>query len=75
MHVESGHVSALQRVCQRFPPETAHAVFDLWIGNDDRPGNLKAELSEDSFGAIFAMDQEPRCSVARTGVPGTGTIA
>ena len=58
MHVESGHVSALQRVCQRFPLETAQiAVFDLWIGNDDRPGNLKAELSEDSFGAIFAMDQ------------------
>jgi hypothetical protein len=58
MHVESGHVSALQRVCQRYPLETAQiAVFDLWIGNDDRPGNLKAELSEDSFGAIFAMDQ------------------
>ena len=38
MHVESGHISALQRVCQRFPLETAQiAVFDLWIGNDDRP--------------------------------------
>jgi hypothetical protein len=58
MHVESGHVNALQKVCLRYPLETSQiAVFDLWIGNDDRPGNLKAELSEDSFGVIFAMDQ------------------
>lgn len=58
MHVESGHVSALRKVCERYPLQTAQiAVFDLWIGNDDRPGNLKAELSEDGFGAIFAMDQ------------------
>ncbi len=58
MHVESGHVSALRKVCERYPLETAQiAVFDLWIGNDDRPGNLKAALNEESFGAIFAMDQ------------------
>ncbi|MGE4337237.1 MAG: hypothetical protein AB7E55_14835 [Pigmentiphaga sp.] len=58
MHLDSGHVGALQRVCRRYPLETAQiAVFDLWIANDDRPGNLKAELSEDSFGAMFAMDQ------------------
>jgi hypothetical protein len=45
MHVESGHVNALRRVCDRYPLQTAQiAVFDLWIGNDDRPGNLKAEL-------------------------------
>ncbi|MDD2934021.1 MAG: hypothetical protein PHO76_09070 [Methylotenera sp.] len=58
MHIESGHVIALREVCERYPLETAQiAVFDLWIGNDDRPGNLKAELSKDNFGAIFAMDQ------------------
>jgi hypothetical protein len=48
----------LRKVCERYPLETAQiAVFDLWIGNDDRPGNLKAALNEESFGAIFAMDQ------------------
>ena len=58
MHVESGHISALKKVCERYPLQTAHiAVFDLWIGNDDRPGNLKADLADESFGAIFAMDQ------------------
>jgi len=58
MHTESGHVSALRRVCQRYPLETAQlAVFDLWIGNDDRPGNLKAALGDGGFGAIFGIDQ------------------
>lgn len=58
MHVHSGHVAALQKVCQRYPLQTAQiAVFDLWIGNDDRPGNLKADLGDGGFGAIFAMDQ------------------
>lgn len=58
MHTESGHINALRLVCERYPIQTAQiAVFDLWIGNDDRPGNLKAELAKDNFGAIFAIDQ------------------
>lgn len=58
MHTESGHINALRRVCERYPIQTAQiAVFDLWIGNDDRPGNIKAELAKDNFGAIFAIDQ------------------
>lgn len=58
MHTESGHIYALKRVCERYPIQTAQiAVFDLWIGNDDRPGNFKAELVKDNFGAIFAIDQ------------------
>lgn len=48
----------MQKVCQRHPLHTALiAVFDFWIGNDDRPGNLKADLGDGGFGAIFAMDQ------------------
>ena len=58
MHTNSGHVPALIKACRRYPLETAQiAVFDLWIGNDDRPGNLKATLSDGGFGSIFAIDQ------------------
>ena len=59
MHaVESGRVSALRKVCERSPLETAQiTVFDLWVGNVNRLENLKAALNEESFGSLFAIDQ------------------
>lgn len=58
MHTNSGHVPALQAVCDKYPLETSQiAVFDLWIGNEDRPFNFKAELSGLNSGVFFALDQ------------------
>ena len=58
MHTNSGHIAALQEVCEKYPLETAQvAVFDLWIGNADRPFNFKAELRNDIRGVFFALDQ------------------
>jgi len=58
MHMNTGHVLALQKVCNKYPIETAQvAVFDLWIGNEDRPLNFKAELQDSVRGIFFALDQ------------------
>lgn len=58
MHINTGHVLALQKVCIKYPIETAQiAVFDLWIGNEDRPLNFKAELQDSGRGIFFALDQ------------------
>jgi hypothetical protein len=53
-----GHEREIEKVCFEYPMETAHlAVFDLWIGNDDRHYNLKAEIESQGRGVVFAMDQ------------------
>lgn len=54
----AGHVRPMSELCLKYPLETAGiAVFDLWIGNEDRALNFKAELSGTERGVIFALDQ------------------
>lgn len=54
----AGHVRQTKQLCERYPREAAGiAVFDLWIGNEDRALNFKAELSGTERGVIFALDQ------------------
>ena len=56
MHTQSGHAYAIKSLCEKYPLETAQiAVFDLWIGNEDRALNFKAELSNQDRGVIFAL--------------------
>lgn len=45
------------RVTARYPVECARiAVFDIWIGNDDRLGNLRANVTRSSDNLIVALD-------------------
>jgi len=54
----AGHLRAMKELCLKYPLETAAiAVFDLWIGNEDRALNFKAELAGRERGVIFALDQ------------------
>ncbi len=54
----AGHARAMAELCQKYPLETAAiAVFDLWIGNEDRALNFKAELAGQERGVMFALDQ------------------
>lgn len=54
---EVGHVEELLQLSKIYPKELSFlAVFDLWIGNADRPLNFKAELSKEDRGIIFAVD-------------------
>ena len=54
----AGHARAMAELCQKYPLEAAAiAVFDLWIGNEDRALNFKAELAKQERGVIFALDQ------------------
>lgn len=54
----SGHVRATAVLCEKYPLEAAAiAVFDLWIGNEDRALNFKGQLSSADRGVIFALDQ------------------
>lgn len=47
----------LKRVLVRYPRQCARiAVFDLWIGNDDRAGNLIAGVGRGSSPLIVALD-------------------
>lgn len=58
MFLTAGHARAMTELCEKYPLETAAiAVFDLWIGNEDRALNFKAELSGQERGVMFALDQ------------------
>jgi hypothetical protein len=46
-----------EEVAQRYPVEAAKlAVFDVWIGNIDRAGNLRANLGESTDNLIVGID-------------------
>ncbi len=54
----TGHVNAMATLCEKYPLEAAAiAVFDLWIGNEDRALNFKGQIRGDERGVIFALDQ------------------
>ena len=58
MYRNSGHARPMAALCQKYPLEAAAiAVFDLWIGNEDRALNFKAELAGGDRGVMFALDQ------------------
>lgn len=58
MYRTSGHARAMTVLAQKYPKETADlAVFDLWIGNEDRALNFKADLVAKDRGVMFALDQ------------------
>lgn len=57
MFSDVGHVEELLEMSKLYPKELAFlAAFDLWIGNEDRPLNFKAELSKGDRGILFAVD-------------------
>lgn len=54
----TGHVRAMAALCSKYPLEAAAiAVFDLWIGNEDRALNFKGQIRGAHRGVIFALDQ------------------
>lgn len=54
----TGHVRAMAALCAKYPLEAAAiAVFDLWIGNEDRALNFKGQIRGADRGVIFALDQ------------------
>lgn len=54
----TGHVRAMAALCAKYPLEAAAiAVFDLWIGNEDRALNFKGQIRGPERGVIFALDQ------------------
>ena len=58
MYRHAGHARAMTLLAQKYPKETADlAVFDLWIGNEDRALNFKADLGAQDRGVMFALDQ------------------
>lgn len=53
----SDHHPEMKKLSVDFPNEVSQiAVFDYWIGNEDRELNFKAELSKKDRGVIFALD-------------------
>ncbi|WP_373510597.1 hypothetical protein [Thiocapsa sp.] len=64
-----GHVRQVAAMCRKYPLEAASiAVFDLWIGNEDRALNFKAQLRGEKRGVIFALDQGSSLLAARATV-------
>lgn len=54
---ETGFYWEFKRLCDRYPIEAAQlAVFDLWIGNEDRDLNIKGQLEESGPNILFALD-------------------
>lgn len=69
MYRNSGHLRQMTALCQKYPLEVADiAVFDLWIGNEDRALNFKAELSGGKRGVMFALDQGSSLLACRTSI-------
>lgn len=55
---ETGFYWQFKKLCERYPIEAAQlAVFDLWIGNEDRDLNIKGQLDENRPNIVFALDQ------------------
>lgn len=58
MFRHAGHARPMTMLAQKYPKETADlAVFDLWIANEDRALNFKADLNSKDRGVMFALDQ------------------
>lgn len=61
VHNEAGFYWEFKRLCERHPLEAAQlAVFDLWIGNEDRDLNIKGQLDagfDNEPNVLFALDQ------------------
>lgn len=56
-HEEDNHKTALEKLSKQYPDKISEiAVFDYWIGNQDRELNFKAELSKNDRGIIFVLD-------------------
>lgn len=54
---KDSHKSSLQKLTKQYPDKVSEiAVYDYWIGNEDRELNFKAELSKKDRGIIFALD-------------------
>lgn len=84
---ESGFYWEFKRLCERHPIEAAQlAVFDLWIGNEDRDLNIKGQLDEgkdNEPNILFALDQgnsllscglNVKDSLAKLGAPDFPTL-
>lgn len=59
---ETGFYWQFKQLCERHPMEAAQlAVFDLWIGNEDRDLNIKGQIDGDvkdnEPNVLFALDQ------------------
>jgi hypothetical protein len=47
----------VKRLCSRYAQQSARlAVFDLWIGNDDRLGNVRADVTVSSDRLVVGLD-------------------
>jgi len=58
MYKNAGHARPMTLLAKKYPKEAADlAVFDLWIGNEDRALNFKADLDAKDRGVMFALDQ------------------
>lgn len=54
----AGHLRGIAALCDKYPLEAASiAVFDLWIGNEDRALNFKGQIRGKERGVMFALDQ------------------
>jgi hypothetical protein len=66
------HHQELVKISENYPKEFAFlAVFDLWIGNQDRELNFKAELSKGERGIFFALDQGSSLLSCETSIDGS----
>lgn len=69
MFSDVGHVEELLALSKLYPKELSFlAVFDLWIGNEDRPLNFKAELSQGDRGILFAVDHGSSLLACRSNI-------
>ncbi len=54
---DANHKVELKKLTAHYPEKISEiAVFDYWIGNQDRELNFKAELSKTDRGIIFVVD-------------------
>ena len=57
-HNETGLYWKYRALCDKYPIESAQlAVFDLWIGNEDRDLNIKGQIGDYGANIVFALDQ------------------
>lgn len=75
LHIEQGHIHELLSLSKLYPKELSYiAVFDLWIGNEDRPLNFKAELSKGDRGILFAVDHGSALLACRANLDASLTL-
>jgi len=57
VHMEDVNENKLDKLLSRYPVECAKiAVFDIWIGNPDRLGNVRANLGRSSGHIVVGID-------------------